>query len=294
MIHQIKIEKYIEESKFKFYICQSTIDSLKDYIQETALHSKDGRLTMGFDKEGNFGKSFVSANRIKRDLNFWMKVKTWAEEYCQVKPISIDLVLSREERQSKEKLFGKEFLDPLLAANDNDILLCEDAILRKLAGQEFSVSGIRLFNIFEYFERQNIINSNQAVKFKVQLIRLNQTYIPIDHNILLFLLKEVDYSVKDDFQRALFFLSPVSYLPGVVNIIANFLIEINHIQSLSFYDKQVITKEVLDKASFGREESPKQIAYQIIQLVQIKTKLLPILQDEICEYIIEWLKGKIY
>ena len=294
MIHQIKIEKYIEESKFKFYICQSTIDSLKDYIQETALHSKDGRLTMGFDKEGNFGKSFVSANRIKRDLNFWMKVKIWAEEYCQVKPISIDLVLSREERQSKEKLFGKEFLDPLLAANDNDILLCEDAILRKLAGQEFSVSGIRLFNIFEYFERQNIINSNQAVKFKVQLIRLNQTYIPIDHNILLFLLKEVDYSVKDDFQRALFFLSPVSYLPGVVNIIANFLIEINHIQSLSFYDKQVITKEVLDKASFGREESPKQIAYQIIQLVQIKTKLLPILQDEICEYIIEWLKGKIY
>ena len=296
VIHQIKIEKYIEESKFKLYICQSTLDSLKEYIHKTALHSKDGLLTLGFDKADNFGKSFVPAKIIKQNLNFWMEVKAWIEEYCQIKPISTDIVLSRGERHSKEKLFGKEFLDPLLATDDNSILLCEDAILRKLAEQEFSVSGVRLFDLIEYFERQVIIDNNQAIKFKAQLVRLNQTYIPINHNILLFLLKESDCSVNNNigFQRALFFLSHVSYLPGVVNIIANFLIEINQMSFLSSYNKQVITKEVLDKASFGRRESSKRIAYQIIQLVQARTMLLPFLQDEICKYIIEWLKGKIY
>ena len=295
MIHLLKIEKYIEKSKFNLYICQSILDSLKEYIQRKALHSKDGLLKVGFDKEGNFGKSFIHAEIIKKDLNFCMEIKAWAEKHCQIKPISTDIILNREEKQSKEKLLGKEFLDPLLATGKNAILLCEDALLRRFAELEYSVSGVRLFDLIEYFERQVIIDSNQAVKFKAQLVQLNQTYIPIDHNILLYLLKEAKYSVNDfGFQRGLFFLSPISDLPGVVNVVAKFLTEICQAQSLLLYNKQVITKEVLDKASFGRVESPKKIAYQIVQLVQAGTQFLPILQNEICRYIIEWLKGKIY
>ena len=295
LIHQIKIEKYMKESKFKLFICQSTLDSLKEYTQKTALHSKDGLLTLGFDKEGNPRKHFIPAEIIKQDLSFYMKVQTWAEKHCQIKPISTDIILSREQRRDREKLLGKEFLDPILATEDNGILLCEDAILRKYAEQEFSISGVRLFNLIEYFERQVIIDNNQAVKFKAKLVQLNQTYIPIDHNILLFFLKEVEYSINDiGFQRGLFFLGPVSRLPGVVNIIANFLIELCQKPSLLPYNKQLITQELLDKSSVGREVSPKQIAYQVIQLVQLRTKLLPILQNEICEYIIVWLKNKIY
>ena len=295
MIYQLKIEKYVEESKFKIFICQSTLDSLKEYIQKMALDSKDGRLTVGFDEEGNPVKNFIRPEMIKQHLNFWIEVKIWAENNCQIKPISTDIILSREERQEREKLLGKEFLDPLLATDKSFILLCEDAILRKYAEQEFSISGVRLFNLIEYFERQVIIDNNQAVKLKAKLVQLNQTYIPIDHNILLYLLKEADHSVNDiGFQRGLFFLSPISNLSGVVNVVANFLVEICQTPSLLPYNKQVITKEILDRASFGRRESPKQIAYQIIQLVQVGTKLLPILQNEICEYIIEWLKNKIY
>ena len=295
MIHQLKIEEYIEKSKFNFYICQSTIDSLKEYIQKTALHSKDGLLTVGFDKEGNFRKNFIPSEIIKRDLNFWMKVKIWVEKNCRKKSISSDIVLSRKERQEREILLGKEFLDPVLATGNSFILLCEDAILRKFAEQEFSVLGIRLFDLIGYFERQVIIDNNQATKFKAQLVRLNQTYIPIDHNILLFLLKEAGYSVNDTgFQKGLFFLSPISHLPGVINVMTNFFIEIYQNPSLLPYNKQMITKELLDKASFDRRESPKQIAYQLFQLVQLRTQLLPILQNEVCGSIIEWLKRKIY
>ncbi|MDE0518813.1 MAG: hypothetical protein OXH36_04575 [Bdellovibrionales bacterium] len=295
MIYQLKIEKYVEESKFKTFICQSTLDSLKEYIQKMALDSKDGRLTVGFDKEGNPVKNFIRPEMIKQHLNFWIEAKIWAENNCQIKPISTDIILSREERWEREKLLGKEFLDPLLATDKSFILLCEDAILRKYAEQEFFISGVRLFNLIEYFERQVIIDNDQAVKFKAKLVQLNQTYIPIDHNILLFFLKEAEYSVNNiGFQRGLFFLGPISRLPGVINVVANFLIELCQKPSLLPYNKQIITKELLDKSSFGRDESPKQIAYQVVQLVQLRTKLLPILQNEICEYIIVWLKNKIY
>ena len=295
MIHQLKLEKYMEESKFKLHICQSTIDSLKKYIQEMALHSKDGRLTLVFDKEGHFRKSFVQAKIIKQDLNFWMKIKIWAEKHCQIKPLSTDIILSREQRREKEKVLGKEFFDPLLAAGGNVILLCEDAILRKFAEHEFSVSGARLFDLIEYFEKQVIIDNNQAVKFKAQLVQLNQTYIPIDHNILLFLLKEAEYSVNDTgFQRGLFFLGPIFSLQGVIEVVANFLVDLFQEPSLLFHSIDGIAKEVLNKSFSGRNASSEYIARRLIQSVQSKTLLLPIHQKRICSCIQEWLNGRIY
>ena len=295
MIHQLKIEKYIEESQFKLYICQSTITSLQEHIQTMTLHSKSGYLTMGLDKEDNLRKNFVSSERIKQDLIFWMKVKKWAEDYCLIKPISEDIVLSRKERKENENIFGKDFFDSLLAVDSNSIFLCEDVLLRQIGKLEYSISGIRLFDLIIYFERHAIIDNNQVTQYTEQLIRFNQTYISIDHNILLNLLKSSDYSINDiGFQNGLYFLSSVSELQGVVSVIAKFFIEICQTASLLPHMKQIIIKETLNKVTIGRPNSPKAIAHQIIFSVAIYTKLLPLLQNEIERYIKEWLSGKIY
>ena len=86
----------------------------------------------------------------------------------------------------------------------------------------------------------------------------------------------------------------MSRIDGVTKVTAHFLVAICQEPSLLPYHKQIIAKELLDKSSFNRNETPKQIAYRIIQIVQVETKLLPILQDEIYRYIMEWLKNKIY
>ena len=294
-IHQLKMEKYIEKSNFKNFVCQSTIDSLKEYIQKISLHSKDGHLTVGFNKEGSLRKSFISAEVIKKDLNFWMQVKTWAEDYCSIKSLSEGYILSRKEKIQRENTLGKDFFDSLLAIDNNFILLCEDANLRKFAEIEYSISGVRLFDFIEFFERQAIIDHSQAIQFKAQLIHLNQTYIPIDYKVLLDLLKSADYSVTNiGFQRGLYFLSNVSDLKGATQLIADFLIEICQEPSLLPYRRQITVKEVLEKASIGRSEHSKEIANLVIHLVKIHTRLLPFLQNEICEYIKEWLRGKVY
>ena len=294
-IHQLKMEKCIEKSKFKIFVCQSTIDSLKEYIQKTNFHSKDGLLTVGFDKEGSLRKNFIPAEVINKDLKFWIKLKAWTENYCSIKSLPEDYVLSRKEKSKKENILGKDFFDSLLAVDNNSIFLCEDAILRRFAELEYSVSGIRVFDLIESFERQAIIDNIQSVKFKAQLIRLNQTYIPIDYKVLLDLLKSTDYSVTDiGFQRGLYFLSAVSDLKGVIYVIANFLIEICQVPSLLPYRRQVIVKEILEKASIGRNENSKEIANLVIYLVKIHTRFLPFLENEICEYIKEWLSSKLY
>ena len=293
MIHELGINKHIEESKFNLYICQSTLDSLQKYIEEKALHSQDDQLMLGRDDKGELKPHSIPAQTIKQNLIFWNKVKTWAKEHCKIKPISTDVILSRQKIQESERALGKESFDSVLATDTNMIFLCEDAILRKLTEKGFSKSGVRVFDLVEYFERQAIINNTQAVKFKAQLVKLNHTYIPIDHNILLCLFRDAKYLLTDTgVQRGLFFLGNVSALPGVINITANFLMEIYQEPSLLPYRQHIITTELLNKISNGRNSN--RIAYQIINLIQIRAKLLPLLQNEICKDLLDWLKSKIY
>ena len=310
VIHQIQIEEYVEKSQFKLYICQSALDSLKEYIDEKSLHLKDGLLEVGFDESGKLKKSVVPPEQIKQHLILYEKIKTWAEKHCHIKSLSPDIVLSRQKRQQFEQLIGKEFFDPILALykDKNTVFLSEDAILKfsirsfhkEIEGAQAtplgsSIPSARAFDLIDWFERQAVIDKNQATQFKSKLVKLNHTYIPIDHNILFFLLKEAEYNVNNlMFQRGLFFLGPVSNWEGAFAVTADFLIELCQTPSLLPYRKQLIIKETLDRVSFGRDKSSKETAYQIIQLIQNKTQLLPLLQDELCHFIVEWLKPKIY
>ena len=308
MIHQIKMEEILENSKFDLYVCQSSIDSLKEYIGKINLHSKDGLLEAGFDGEGALRTNSVPSESVKQHLNFCVKVKIWAEERCRIQPVSSDFVLKRKERRKWEQAIGKEFLDPLLALYNNQdiVFLSEDAALRALlrsVHQEIdkfqekekksSPASVRLFDLIECLKRKAVIERKEEIQFKAGLIKLNQTYIPIDHNILLFLLKEAEYSISDPrFQRGLFFLGPVSDLSGAVLVTADFFIDLCQEPSLSPYRRQMIINETLNKVSFGRKSG--QTADQILHLVQRKTYLLPLLQNDLYSYIMEWRKSKIY
>ena len=310
-LHWIKMDECLEKSEFNLYVCPSTIDSLKAYGEETALHSKDGSLTTIIDEQGELKKNFIPAEDIKQNLKFYIKVKAWAEQHCQKKAISADLTLPREKQIKWQTAIGKEFCDPIMALYNerHTVFLSEDVTLRNWTGvlhQEINQTNfesgkalnpfsIRIFDLIDYFEQRAVITESEAIRFKADLVKLNQVYIPIDHKVLLFLLKEADYAINNIyFQRGLFFLSPVSNFLGVVKVVANFLIEICQNPAVLPYQKQVIINEILDKATFGRKESSKQTAYRVMQLVQIGARVLPLLQYEIRDYIRQWLREKIF
>ena len=309
MVFQLKMEEVLEKSSFKLHVCHSTLDSLKNFGDQIATHTKDGLLQLGFNQKGEPVKIETRAEVIRKNLNFWLKIIKWTEKHCQIKTISSDFILSREERLKWEKHFGREFFDPILAVygENNIILLSEDAILREFAKvihQKIDKMqmdkapshfvGCGLLSLINYFAEQAILDTSQVVQFKAGLVKLNHSYIPLDHKILLFLLKEAEYSVNDfSFQRGLFFLGPVSDLPGVINVVANFLVDLGKDSGILPYRKYIIIHEVLNRAFLGRSESKRAIAYQIWLLVKTRTKLLPVLQNEIGLYIMEWAKAQI-
>ena len=240
-----------------------------------------------------------------------IKIKTWTEKFCRIKPISSDFVLRRKERRKWEQIIGKEFFDPLLALyNDpSAVFLSEDAALRawlrsvhqeidsfqKKGKKSPAAASVRLFDLIGHLKKKAVIESGEEIQFKAGLIKLNQTYIPIDHNILLFLLKEAEYSISDlRFQRGLFFLGPVSLLSEALHVAADFFIGLCQEPSLLPYRRRMIIHETLNRITFGRDESARQTAIQILQLAQRKTPLLPLLQNELYKYIMEWRGRKAY
>ncbi|MCY4512775.1 MAG: hypothetical protein OXB86_03710, partial [Bdellovibrionales bacterium] len=293
VLHWIQLEKYMEKGGFNLYVCQPTIDSLKELIRKRESHSKDGLLTVFTDENNGLVKDYMSPEKVTENLNFLMKIKKWSEEHCKIKSISDSFIMSRRKKMQWEKIIGKEFLDPLLTAHneDNTILLCEDGLSGMVSKNVFQISRVRLFDMIEYFEKQVIIDNNEAIRFKSELVKLNQSYISIDHKILLYSLKESEYEISDTrFQRGLYFLGPISLLQGIIRVIADFLVALSQESSLLPYNEKVITKEVLNKASFGRH--PDYVSKQLIQLVKLKTHLLPINQSRICNNIKEWRNEK--
>ncbi len=299
-MHVIKMEKYFEESSFNLCICPSTIESIRNLIQKMKQHSQDGLLTGGWDKQGKLITSHTPPEIVQKNLHFLEHIIKWAKEVCAIKPVPVDYVMNRDKKSKLIPAIGKEFLDPLLFAHNkkNTVLLSEDGVLGALSKNknELNVLRVRLWDIIHHFKNQSIINEKQAVHFTAELIKLNQVYIPVDHKLLLVLLKSANYSITDiDFQRGLYFMGPVSNLHGVIEVLSQFLKELFQEPALLLYQKEQITQEVLNKAYLGRRGiAPLDVASRIKQSVQAKTILLPFHQKAIENSIDYWLKNKIY
>ncbi len=298
ILHSIKMEKHFEDSPFKLYICPSTIESVKELIQKMQQHSQDGLLMGGFDTQGKLITNHTPPEIIQRNLNFLDNMLKWAKEICAIKTVPVDYIQSRQEKSHIENIIGKEFLDPLLSSHNqkNIILLSEDGMIDALSKNDLNIFRVRLWDIIQFFKSQLIINDSQALQFKAKLIQLNQTYIPVDHELLLVLLKQAGYSLTDiGFQRGLYFMGPVSNLPGVIEVLSQFLKDLFLEPELLLYHKELITQEVLNKAYMGRRNiTPLDIAIKLKQSTLAKTFLLPFQQKEIENSIDYWLKNKIY
>ncbi len=295
-LHLIQMESFLEESKFNLYICQSTMDSIQEIIQKTEFHSKEGLLMAGFDKTEKLVKNFTPAEQIQKNVEFLKKMKQWAEKFCKIKPVPVGFTMSRKKKLDMIRVIGKEFLDPILATHnvEDTIFLCEDGVLSAFLKRDFNTSRVRLFDMINWLKKEVIIDEHQAIQFTAKLVMLNQTYIPVDHRMLLFLLKESQYvSDRLPFQRGLFFLSSVSAFDGVIEVVSKFFIELFNNSVLLPYHKELVVKEVLDKAS-RRAESVPYVVRKLIQSVQAKTILLPIQQRQIIDSIKQWLNYKIY
>ena len=217
-------------------------------------------------------------------------------ERCRLKPIPASLVMSRRRKSEIEDSIGKEFLDPLLASHNKKsaALLCEDGVLGLLSKSgELSASRIRLFDLIVYFKSRALIDRGEAVQFKASLIKYNQSYIPIDHEILLFLLREGNCSAAGKgFQKGLYFLGPASFLDGAMETLARFLAQLFLEPQVLPYHKDIIAREALDKAFSARREGAEYLARRLVLLVKAKTAVLPVQQNQILNSIGLWMNSR--
>ena len=297
-IHWIGMEKEVEKSNFNLYVCQSTVDSLKEFIKEMKNYPKEGLRLFNPDEKNN-PFTFIAPESIKQNLDFLKKIEKWINDYCQTKSLSDSYIMRQEDKLKIQEALGKEFFDSLLAVHNqnNTFLLSEDGVLSLLPKTDvlkLQFSRIRLLNIINHLKQKNIIDENRAIQLKAELVKLNQTYIPVNHKVLIFLLKEAQYSINDiEFQRALFFLGPVSELSSIIEIISEFLITLYQ-EPISFFLKKIIMEEVLKRLFYSRNENSNYMARKLVVSIQSKTILRPIIRNEIYRDIKNFVKSSLF
>lgn len=282
IIHWIGIEDYILKSNYKLYICQSVINSIKLYIKELNRYSNDGQM-VSYMENGRIRFQETAASVVKENIEFFEKIKSWAEKHCEIKPVPYTVNMPRDEKIKREKLIGKEFHDSLLVALNEDItFLCEDERLRSI----FKTQGAWVFVLINIFYKKGIIDNDELLSLKAEIIKYNQSYIPIDSKFLLYLCEKYQYSLDISVKRGLEFLGPISKSQWAIFTTAWFLIDLWR-KPVALQRIEEITKEALNQLAINR--NVKTTIKKLKQVIQNELLFLPFEEERLCKFIDEYV-----
>lgn len=283
IIHLIGLEKYISKSNYELYICQSTIDSIQLYIRELSMYS--GLTSYMENKEIRFSSTPIES--IKEYISFLQKIIKWTARYCKVKTIPYSISISRSEKQKWESMFCKEFCDSVFATSKGDmVLLCEDERLRSA----FQIQGGWVFVLINILCKKRVINNEEQLLLKAELVKYNQSYISIDSEFLLYLCEKYQYSVDVILKRGLEFLGPISESQWAIVTTAQFLISLWRKPIMRFRIEE-ISKETLSQLVKDRNMS--RTLKRLKEIIKTELYLLPFedrkLNNFIDEYALNYL-----
>lgn len=183
----------------KLGIAQSTIDLLSLIISERKGIQSKGFMVIS-KAEDKFFRQEISAEDIKRDLEYLEKITSWIEENCEVIPCSAALSVKRQQRKHLESLIGSSSIETVLIASEpGNILYSDDERLRSLAKGEFGVNGVWTQVLLMKCLNEGIIKREKYNESVIQLVSHSYRHTSIDAYILVEAAKQSAWSIKPPF-----------------------------------------------------------------------------------------------
>jgi len=126
----------------KLGIAQSTIDFLRDTINERRGIWSKGFMTIGKDGD-KFVKQEISSEDVTRNIEYLEGMLEWVRNNCEVIPCKAALNMKKDYKQQLDELTGSIFVDTVLVAGEpGNLLYSDDERLRSFAKAEFKVDGV--------------------------------------------------------------------------------------------------------------------------------------------------------
>ncbi len=285
-LHSINTTDVVIRAYGKLGISQSTIDLIKDTIDERKGFELNGFMTIG--REGDkFVKRQISAEDIRRNIQDLEAILCWIDNNCEIIPCKAALNIKRSRIQELNEMFGKSFMDTILISSESgNLLYSDDERLRSFAKSEFKVFGVWSQILFMHCLNNNLLERSKYNEIIIKLVNLNYYHTSVDSNILIEAAKQSNWSPSYPYTAVLKVLSgKLSDEDSALNVGTNFLYELWK-QPILSHQRDYLILSLLD--TIVAERNRHSILDKLIYNIKKRFRILPLAEKQIISLIEIW------
>jgi len=213
----------------------------------------------------------------KKELEELTAFKQWIEKNCEVIPAKAVLNYSEKEYEMKKQLFGTNTAETLLEAiNRNEVLYCDDFIVRKLGNNDKPFKTFSILTFLYMAKEKEIISFENAIESLIKLIILNYRNIPITNREILYAFSKKDNS----FERLCQKIPPGMPSDNLIRVIYDLLVFIN--KNYSFLGS---SNYLIDTVLQNYDKKERQSLIAKLKKLLEKRDRRTVLQEKIFYYI---------
>jgi tetratricopeptide (TPR) repeat protein len=269
------------------FVAQATINVFKDYLEDL----QDPMKSAGFNTVGKFrGQYFreeITPESVQNGIKYYTNLIAWLESNLKVLPSLPDLEVDSSEKKYLEDILGRSFLDSILIAKKEKLLLLsDDQRLREVALNEHRVAGLGTHDISAFLHSLEIITRKEFDTIAGALINIHYKEIPVNANVLWDAAEKTVFQTKHPLTSALDSITHVvSNENSSIAVAAEFLREF-YLQMELPQEREKIVGYVLNLLCKGRQT--KLVLKKLRTEVNIKFDLLRPQQEHILQLIDAW------
>lgn len=276
----------------KLGISQSTIDLLYHAISERKGIQSKGYMVIG-KAEDKFVRQEISAEDIKRNLEYLEKIIDWIGKNCEVIPCSAALNVKRQQRQQLERLIGSSSIETILVASEpGNIFYSDDERLRSLAKRELNINGIWTQALLMKCLDEDFPERGRYNECVIKLINYSYRHTSIDAYVLVEAAKQSDWSPRPPYTTVLKVLGGQhSDERSALIVGTNFLYELWKQPTILVQKRDQIILALLDTITSKR--NPRAVMTKLAKMLERKFYIIPLALNEVITLMDLWGKTHI-
>jgi len=285
-LHEINAGDIVPRAFGKLGIAQSTIDLLRETLQERKGVWSKGFMAIGKDGD-KFTKEEITAEDVERNVKHLEAILKWIEDNCEIIPCTAALGMKSKRKQQLDQLIGPIFADSVLIASEpGNALYSDDERLRSFAEAEFNVSGVWTQILLMASVGSGHLERDRYNQMVIKLAALNYRHTSIDALVLIEAARLSGWSPSPPYSIAVKVLGGKSCDEhSALNVGTNFLYELWK-QPILAHQRDYLMLSLLD--SITAERKPGPVLEKLTAHVRRRFLLLPLAERRILELIGAW------
>lgn len=278
-------------AKFKrIFAPQSILDEITATLNRNYIGVKPSA-ALWKDEESYYRKE-ANAKDLEAGRQFLEKLRSFLQAHAVIVPVEEALEVGKQRYDDLKNLIGESSTAACLVARGRNLpLYADDLGLRSLAKNEWAVRSAWTQSILRAFHQSGLINQEEYFEAILKLALANYTFISIDTDFVMWVLRRNKMSITPEVERILHLLAgPDCTEDSAVILLSNLTRQI-WLDGVLFQQRFLILDAALQALATGRPT--RQVLERFRQALRVQFRLIPFDLQRILQSIDIWERQRL-